>query len=433
MINPEKAFNIYDYYEVGLRRVWFIIIPFLVIAAGTVVYVLYAPREYKATTLIMVTPQKVPEQFVKSTITSNIEERLQAISQEIMSRTRLEQVISEFKLYPEMAKSASREEVVEAMRKNILIEIPKKDKEKSHFTISYVGKNPQIVANVTAKLTSSFIEENLKVREQQAQGTSEFLNVELESTKAKLENQEKILTGFKRQFMGELPEQREANLKVLEQLQNHYQRVSENLRSARDRKVVIQKQLADIELMIASASNRVETVSKEGKEEPPAPLFPLIFNSAPALSQPAPKAEPPPRPRQKSPQEAQLEKLKAGLKELELRYAPKHPDIVLTKKMIRDLEAQVERARSEREAEGKRLEKEKESSRGKWRRSQGLRLPLRRSWLLSLLRPQGGDRQGKEVRRAFRKAGVATAQSPVQGDGEPSGGHGSGDRAAQGG
>ena len=73
----------------------------MVIAAGTVLYVLYAPREYKATTLILVTPQKVPEQFVKSTITSNIEERLQSISQEIMSRTRLEQIISEFKLYPE--------------------------------------------------------------------------------------------------------------------------------------------------------------------------------------------------------------------------------------------------------------------------------------------------------------------------------------------
>ena len=108
------------------------------------------------------------------------------------------------------------------MRKNILIEIPKKEKEKSHFTISYVGKNPQVVANVTARLTSSFIEENLKVREQQAQGTSEFLTVELESTKAKLEKQEKTLTNFKRQFMGELPEQKDANLRVLEQLQNQF-------------------------------------------------------------------------------------------------------------------------------------------------------------------------------------------------------------------
>jgi len=362
MINPEKPFNIYDYLEVGLRRIWFIIIPFLVILAGTILYVRYAPKEYKATALIMVSPQKVPEQFVKSTITSNIEERLQSISQEIMSRTRLEQIISEFRLYPELSKSANKEEAVELMRKNILIEIPKKEKEQSHFTISYIGRNPQVVANVTTKLTSSFIEENLKVREQQAQGTSEFLNIELESTRTKLENQEKTLTGFKKQFMGELPEQREANIRVLEQLQNHYQRVSENLRSARDRKVVIQKQLADIELMIASATSRIETPSKETKGEPLAPLFPLIFNTTPVPGPPPSKPEPPLKPEVKDPQEAQLEKLRAGLKELELRYTDKHPDIVLARKMIRDLEARVEKARIEREAEGKKLEKANEST-----------------------------------------------------------------------
>jgi uncharacterized protein involved in exopolysaccharide biosynthesis len=358
MINPEKHFNIYDYYEIVLRRIWFIIIPFVLIAAGTVLYALYAPREYKATTLIMVSPQKVPEQFVKSTITSNIEERLQSISQEIMSRTRLEQIISEFRLYPEMGKRASKEEIVELMRKNILIEIPKKDKEKSHFTISYVGNNPQIVANVTAKLTSSFIEENLKVREQQAQGTSEFLNVEMESTKAKLENQEKTLTGFKRQFIGELPEQKDANLRVLEQLQNSFQRVSENLRSARDRKVVVQKQLTDIELMMTSLTKRPEVPSreakevKETKEESTSPPT-FLLGPSPFPPPPQPKIEP------KDPLEVQLEKLKASLKELQMRYTDKHPDIILTKKTIKDLEAQVETARVKKEAEEKRLEDQK--------------------------------------------------------------------------
>ena len=328
MINSEKPFNVYDFIEVGFRRIWFIIIPFVVVVVGTVLYVRYAPREYMATTLILVTPQKVPEEFVKSTITSNIEDRLQSISQEIMSRTRLEQIISEFKLYPEMSKSAGKEEIVELMRKNILIEIPKREKEKSSFTISYIGKDPQVAANVTAKIASSFIEENLKVREQQAQGTSEFLSVELESTKKKLENQEKTLTHFKRQFMGELPEQKDANLRVLEQLQNQYQRIGENLRSARDRKVVIQKQLADIEMMMASATNKVEIPSKETKEE--APVAPPLPFSKPEV---------------KDPQEVQLEKLKTELKELELRYTEKHPDILLTKRKIRDLETQVEKAK----------------------------------------------------------------------------------------
>ena len=211
---------------------------------------------------------------------------------------------------------------------------------------------------MTAKLTSSFIEENLKVREQQAQGTSEFLNVEMESTKAKLENQEKTLTGFKRQFIGELPEQKDANLRVLEQLQNSFQRVSENLRSARDRKVVVQKQLTDIELMMTSLFKRPEVPSREGKEvkeikeeSTPPPTF--LLGPSPSPPPPQPKIE------AKDPLEVQLEKLKASLKELQMRYTDKHPDIILTKKTIKDLEAQVETARLKKEAEEKRLEEQK--------------------------------------------------------------------------
>ncbi len=90
----------------------------------------------------------------------------------------------------------------------------------------------------------------------QAQGTSEFLSIELNATKAKLEEQEKTVTQFKRQFMGELPEQRDANLKVLEQLQLNFQRIGENIRSAQDRKLIIQKQLSDTELLLASADGK---------------------------------------------------------------------------------------------------------------------------------------------------------------------------------
>jgi uncharacterized protein involved in exopolysaccharide biosynthesis len=360
MINPEKSFTVNDYIEILLRRIWFVVIPFLVVLTGTILYVRYAPKEYKATTLILVTPQKVPEQFVKSTVTSNIEDRLQTISQEIMSRTRLEELISELKLYPESMKYRGKEEIVELMRKNIMIEIPKNEKEKNHFTISYIGKDPSVVAKVTAKLASSFIGENLRVREQQAQGTSEFLSVELQATKGKLESQERALTGFKRQFLGELPEQREANIRVLEQLQNQYQRVSESLRSARDRKVLIQKQLADIEMMIGSVKGRMEVASKEKREETSSiSPYPLLFPS-PGPSSPA-MLESQSRPEGKDPLETQLEKLQAGLKELELRYTDKHPDILLTKKMIKELEARIEKTKLERDAEENRLEKVKKS------------------------------------------------------------------------
>lgn len=337
MINSEKSFDFHDYTEILLRRIWFIVLPFVVVLTGTVLYVFYAPREYQATTLVLVIPQKVPEQFVHPTVTSKIEDRLPSISQEILSRTRLEQVISEFGLYPKEVKSRSMEEVVEFMRKNIQIEIPKKEeKEKNYFTISYTGRDPKVVTMVTNKLASLFIEENLKFRELQAQGTSEFLAVELTATKARLEEQESAITSFKKQFMGELPEQRDANLKVLEQMMSLYQRIGENLRSAEDRKVLLQKQISDTENLIAY-------VSREGREESVSPVNPV-------------------RPGLKDPQEVQLEQLKSHLVDLQGKYTERHPDIIITKKKIADLEVKIENARLEREAEEKKeSEQTKES------------------------------------------------------------------------
>ncbi|MDO9350083.1 MAG: Wzz/FepE/Etk N-terminal domain-containing protein, partial [Deltaproteobacteria bacterium] len=90
MINPEKSFDIHDYIEIFWRRIWYIAIPFVLILSGAVIYAVTSPKEYRSATLILVTPQKVPESFIRPTVTSKIEDRLQSIGQEIMSRTRLE-------------------------------------------------------------------------------------------------------------------------------------------------------------------------------------------------------------------------------------------------------------------------------------------------------------------------------------------------------
>ena len=325
MINPEKSFHIHDYIEVFLRRIWYVMIPLVIIMTGAIIYALNSPKEYRSSTLILVTPQKVPETFVRPTVTGKIEDRLASIGQEIMSRTRLEQVISELKLYPEESKSKSKEEIVELMRSNIKVEVKGKE---GYFTISYMGKDPRMVTTVTNKLASLYIEENLKSREQQAQGTSEFLSNELMGTKGKLEEQEKSLTNFKRQFMGELPEQRDANLKVLEQFQFHYQRISEGIRGAQDRKLIIQKQLSDTELLLASAETKKD-----------APLFPMN------------PLETPSKPATKDPQEVQLEQFKNTLADLQTKYTEKHPDILVVKKRIAELEAKIEKEKGEKKSE----------------------------------------------------------------------------------
>jgi polysaccharide chain length determinant protein (PEP-CTERM system associated) len=323
MINPQRSFNIHYYIDIFLRRIWYILIPVVIVFVGASIYALMAPKVYRATTLVLVTPQKVPEAIIKPTITSSIEDRLQSIGQEVLSRTRLEQIIAEFKLYPKEFRSLSKEEVVELMRKNIKIEVKgagegsRASKTEGYFTISYFGEDPQVVTMVTNKLASLFIEENLKFREQQAQGTVEFVSAELKKAKEKLDEQENEITTFKKQNLNELPEQRDANLKVLEQLQLQHQRINESLGKAEDRKLIIQNQLSSSKVLGMPAQNL--DASMEEASSPSGQSSPL-----------------------ESLGEKQLILLKAQLEELLAKYTPRHPDVVITKKKIAELEKNIQ-------------------------------------------------------------------------------------------
>lgn len=306
MINPGRSYNVNDYKEIFLRRKMYFIIPFVLIFTAAAVWAVVAPRKYQASTLVLVTPQRVPTELVRPTVTAGVLERLNSISQEIMSRTRLEKIIDEFKLYESELQSMKREEVVDLMRKNIKVDLPKRSAEPAgYFTISYTGDDPRIVTLVANKLSSLFIEENLKLREQQAVGTTEFLTNELQSTKEKLEVQGKSLADYKRRNMGSLPEQRDTNIKLLEQLQLLYQRNEENLRASEDRRLLIRKQMADIE------NPTSVTMGADGS----------VLAS-----------------KNKGSVESQIDDLKKQLAELQSRYTDKHPDIVRTRKRIAELE-----------------------------------------------------------------------------------------------
>ena len=322
MINPAKSYSVGDYLEILRRRMWYIIIPFVLVAIGAVVYVIIAPREYKASTLVLVTPQRVPEAFIPSTVTSRIDERLQSIAQEVMSRTRLEQIMVELKLYEKERKSLSQEEVVALMQKNIKVELPTKKEEKGYFTISFIGANPTVVTTVANRLSSLFIEENLKIREQQAVGTTEFLATELSSSKTKLDAMETAIAQYKRKYMGELPEQRDTNLKLLDQLQNQFQRIGENLRAAQDRKLYIQRQLTDMQAPVKTPATETtsgaDTKSKLNQPEKPAPA------------------------EMAASYETQRDALKKALEDLKSKYTDSHPDVITAKKKLAAFEANKE-------------------------------------------------------------------------------------------
>jgi succinoglycan biosynthesis transport protein ExoP len=205
------------------HRAWiFLGTVFLSLLGFTVVFLL--PDHYKASTTILVDPQKVPEHYVTPTVSSDPAQRLNTITDQVLSSTRLQQIIEELQLYPGLRGKLSREEIIDAMRKNVVVKVKQgASAELSSFTIEYEGTRPQEVARVANQLAASFIEWNVRNRAQQAEDTTQFLEAQLKSAKQNLEAQERNVSAFKMQHLGEMPEQQTANLQEVSQLQTQLQ------------------------------------------------------------------------------------------------------------------------------------------------------------------------------------------------------------------
>lgn len=173
----EQPFELEKYKEIAIRRIWWIIIPLLLSMLVSIALALKLPKVYRASTLILIQPQKVPASYIQEIVSYEIEERVSTLTQQIQSRTNLEKIINDFNLYEEPGGLIFMEDRVADLRKRITVEVSKAGRRGTNaFQVFFVGEHPQKVAEVANALASYFISENLKLREDQAIGTSEFLS-----------------------------------------------------------------------------------------------------------------------------------------------------------------------------------------------------------------------------------------------------------------
>ncbi len=162
---------------------------------------------------------------------------MQAIIQEILSRTQLEKIVQEFDLYPS-DKSSMLEGRIERLRKTIKVEF----RRNNVFQLSFESDNPEKAKQVTGRLASLFIEQNLQVREQQAMGTKAFMSAEVDRLRKELEEQEAVVNQYKAANRYELPDQQDSNLRSLEQLRREMEAGNQRLTALQERKGILQKQ-----------------------------------------------------------------------------------------------------------------------------------------------------------------------------------------------
>ncbi len=289
------------------RRKKTIVSVFFLIIVATVLIAVLLPPQYKSQVGIVVEEQQIPENYVQSTITSYVEERIEMISKQVMSRSRLMEIIEKHKLYRDMKGDFSPDEIVSEMRKNISIEtltadVGNRNSVTIGFNLSYSGRNPEKLRLVANELAYLYLEEEHKNKEKMASVTTDFLQQELNNFKEHIDLLENKISAYKQAHIGELPQNYNSNLSTLSRLENDFDRIDRNIRSLEERKTFLKTQIANVE-----------------------PLQPIVIDGKNVMMNPAER----------------LKRLRLELLSKKSTYSSKHPDIIKLQKEVEELEAQV--------------------------------------------------------------------------------------------
>lgn len=261
------------------------------------------PPRYQSSTLILVEQPTMPKDYVTPNVNDDLQERMQSITQQILSRTRLLHIIEQFSLYASPHTQRTPDEQVELMRKDIDIDLVRDARNQiTSFNVSYTAGDSHIAQEVTSELTNLFINENVEVRQQQSEDTTKFLESQLETARKSLSEQEDKIRQFKAQHVGEMPTQLASNLQILSGLQSQLQNDEDALNASKQQRVYLQ-----------SLSDQYRTLQGATK----APDGTVV--GLPALDQ-------------------ELDKLNAQLADLRSHYTDRHPDVRKLKQQIADTE-----------------------------------------------------------------------------------------------
>lgn len=202
----------------------------------------FLPARYKSSTLILVEQPTMPKNYVEPNVTDDLQDRLQSITQQILSRTRLLLIIDKLHLYSDKHRPLTPDDKVALMRKDIGIELVRDAQNDAitAFRVSFLASNPRIAQQVTGELTNLFIDENTRVQEQQSEQTTEFIQQQLDSARASLADQDAKVRAFQAAHEGSLPTQEASNLTILSGLQSQLQNEQDALNAANQQRIYTQ-------------------------------------------------------------------------------------------------------------------------------------------------------------------------------------------------
>lgn len=306
-----QAPDIKDYLKVIKRRTKFLVIPFIVISILSVVLSVILPPVYRSTATILIEEQEIPSDLVRSTVTSFADQRIQVISQRIMTRPNLMEIIKKYNLYAEELKSKSEERILDKMRKSIKVESISADVKGSGgsaakatiaFTLTFDDKDAVIAQKVANELTSLFLKENIKSRTESAENATLFLSEESRRLKDKIQLIQTDLATFKEKNLNQLPQVNQLNQQELTSLGSQLLSLESQKLALHERQFYLEGELVQID------PNSMATTATGNR----------VFNM-----------------------KDRLKVLESEYPSLQASYSANHPDVLKVKREIDSLTAQI--------------------------------------------------------------------------------------------
>jgi polysaccharide biosynthesis transport protein len=310
-----------ELWAMARRRRWWLLLPLFLCWALVWAGSWLLPTTYQSEAQIVVEQQKIPEYYVEPNVAANLQERLQTMTQQVLSRTRLQATIDSFHLYPPthgIGRFFQSADPVDQMRKDIkieLVEAPGRPADLTAFKIYYAGDTPQRAQQVNSHLATLFIDENLKAEEQSSESTTNFLESKLAEARAQLEEQEAQVRAFKATHMDVLPSEMESNVQILSSLQTELENNHRELDNSNQQKLYLESQLQQLE-----SAKAVLGSGDNGASSPEA-------------------------------LEQELLDLRHRLADLSAKYTDEHPEIIALKNKIAETEKLKKQVESEVAAE----------------------------------------------------------------------------------
>jgi len=367
----EKPNALRDYLAAAKHHRKSLILAFSLGLLAAIVLALSLPPKFRSAGTVLIEQQEMPQELVRSTVTSYADERVQVISKRVMTTETLLNIIRRYDLYPKERARDTREALLTRMRKDIgmkMISADVIDPRSGHptsatiaFEVSYTSRSPDLAAKVANELTTLYLNENLNNRTQLARDATTFLEGEADRINHQIADLEVKLASFKDKNLQKLPELTQLNMTLLDRTDEQLREAQNRRDSLEQQRVYLEAQLAQLkpnstvfsdtgERIISSADRlkmaRSQLDSARAMYAPDHPDVVRLEREVEGLQKEvtseAGKSAPSDAPSSElNDLRRRLEKTRSALAEARQRYSPEHPDVIRLERQVTDLEAQL--------------------------------------------------------------------------------------------